>query len=310
MSRRYRLGIAMLCVAVAVLAGIAAGLGVLARGDGVYETVTSARGEVYEVATSGVYAGNARQLVAEGVGWDVFTVLVTVPAMLAGAWLIARGSRHGTLLTTGLLGYFAYMYLEYSVTWAFGPLFPLFVAITALSVVSLIASAGLLSTQTIQFDDRYPRRSWAALSIGMALLLTLLWAERIATGLQAGPTPTLLGETTMTVQALDLGLVVPVSVLVGIAVWRRVPVGMVAGEAFGVTFVAMSFAIAAMMVSASIVTGVLQLPPIVMFGVAGAAGLLVVGRMYTSAALDVPAGESTELTSTRVAEPTVGRSSA
>ena len=85
MSRRYRLGIAMLCVAVAALAGIAAGLGVLARGDGVYETVTSARGEVYEVATSGVYAGNARQLVAEGVGWDVFTVLVTVPAMLAGA---------------------------------------------------------------------------------------------------------------------------------------------------------------------------------------------------------------------------------
>jgi hypothetical protein len=310
MSRRYRLGIATLCVAVGVLAAIAAGLGVLARGDGVYETVTSARGEVYAVATSGVYAGNARQLVAEGVGWDVFTVLVAVPAMLAGAWLIARGSRHGALVTTGLLGYFAYMYLEYSVTWAFGPLFPLFVAITALSVVGLIANAGLLSTQTMQFDDRYPRRSWAALSLGMASLLTLLWAERIATGLRAGATPTLLGETTMTVQALDLGLVVPVSVLIAIAVWRRVPAGMVAGGAFGVTFAAMSFAIAAMMVSASIVTGVLQLPPIVMFGVAGVAAVVVVARMYTCAALDVAAGEPSELPSTPLAEPAVGRSSA
>lgn len=66
MSRPYRLGIAKPCVAVAVLAGIAAGLGVLARGDGVYETVTSARGEVYEffnvevVATGLVVRGPMR----------------------------------------------------------------------------------------------------------------------------------------------------------------------------------------------------------------------------------------------------------
>ena len=41
--------------------------------DGALATVTSARGETYDVATTGVYANNAMQLVAEGVGWDVFT---------------------------------------------------------------------------------------------------------------------------------------------------------------------------------------------------------------------------------------------
>jgi hypothetical protein len=37
-----------------------------------------------------------------------------------------------------------------------------------------------------------------------------------------------------------------------------------------------------MMVSAAIVTGVLQLPPIIVFGLAGAASLAVIARIYFS----------------------------
>ena len=34
------------------------------------------RGGTYDVALNGVYANNAQRLVAEGVGWDVFTLIV------------------------------------------------------------------------------------------------------------------------------------------------------------------------------------------------------------------------------------------
>jgi len=293
-------------VAIGLLAGVAAAVGVVARGDGSSVLVTSARGEVYEMATTGIYANNALAVVAEGVGWDIFTLMAAVPAVLVGAWLTVRGSARGALFTAGMLGYFAYMYLEYSVTWAFGPLFPLFATITAFSVIGLIAVSVLISDQRHHFSDRFPRRSWAVLSVGMASLLTLLWAQRIATGLQAGA-PSLNGETTMTVQALDLGLVVPVLIVIAVAAWRRLPIGMVAGAAFGVTFVAMSFAIAAMMVSASIVTGVAQLPPIIVFSVAAASGLLVVARMYASATPVPAAGNPTERTPTPGAELAVHR---
>jgi fatty acid desaturase len=113
-------------------------------------------------------------------------------------------------------------------------------------------------------------------------MLVVLWAGRIADAL-ATSAPSLHGETTMTVQALDLGLVVPISVLIAVAALRRDPAGLAAAAAFAVTFVTMSAAIAAMMVSSWIVTGVWALPPILVFSAASLAGLWVAQRMYGSA---------------------------
>jgi hypothetical protein len=280
---RLRLGVALLCAAVAILAGIAGALGSFARGDGVYETVTSARGEVYEIATTGVYAGNARQLVAEGVGWDVFTLLVAAPILLIASVFTARGSFRGFLVAAGMLGYFLYMHLEYAVTWAFGPMFGLFIAIFGLSLIGtvgvgiLVAGAGVHD----RFTESFPSRSWAALAIGMALLLTILWIGRIVEGLVAA-VPVLHGETTMTVQALDLGLVVPASIVLGALPLWRIPPAMAASSAFAVTFVTMSAAIATMMVSSWFVTGTPAVAPIVVFGLASLAGLLVAMRMFRS----------------------------
>ena len=137
--------IALFTCAIAIAAGIAAGAGVFLRGSGATTSVLSVRGEAYEMATDGVYAFNAMRVVAEGIGWDVFTLAVAVPALLITSIWVARGSFRGRLIAAGMLGYFAYMYLEYAVTWAFGPLFPLFVAIYAASLVGLVWIGALLA---------------------------------------------------------------------------------------------------------------------------------------------------------------------
>jgi hypothetical protein len=283
-NSRWPPALAALAGAVALLAGVAAALGVFARGDGSFVTVTSARGEVYEMATTGVYANNALQLVAEGVGWDVFTLAVAAPALLLAAVGVWRGSSRAAIVAAGLLGYVLYNHLEYAVTWAFGPLFPLFITLFAASVAGLIGFGALLAAEGIghRFSDRFPRRSWAALSIGMSVLLTVMWASRIAEALGADGAPQLHGETTMTVQAIDLGLMVPISLVVAVAALRRHPAGMAAAAAFSVTFVTMSAAIAAMMISSWIVTGVPAVEPIVIFGVATVLGIAVSLRMLRS----------------------------
>jgi hypothetical protein len=277
--------LAALAGLVAVLGGLAAGLGVFGRGSGTFVSVRSALGERYEIAVDGVYADSGRQLVAEGVGWDVVTLLVAAPVLLVAAAFVVRGSFRGTLVATGMLGYFVYLHLEYGVTWSFGPLFPLFVVVLALSALGLLVAAATLADAGLagRFDERFPRRRYAALTLGMSALLTVMWAARIAEALGA-EVATLHGETTMTVQVLDLGLLVPISIVVAVGVVRRSPAAMAAAAAFGVTFVAMTAAIAAMMVSASIVTDELQLPPIVLFGLAALAGLVVVARILASAA--------------------------
>jgi hypothetical protein len=283
MTNRIQTLVAALCAFVGVVGGVAAALGVFARGDGTFVPVTSALGEAYEIAVGGVYANSSRQVVAEGVGWDAFTLIVAAPVLLVASVFVARGSFRGYLVAAGMLGYFLYMHVEYAVTWAFGPIFPLFILVTATSLVGIIGVGALVADAGVRdrFDERFPRRSYAALTIGMALLLTIMWIGRIAGGLRTD-TAVLHGETTMTVQALDLGLVVPVAVLLGLAALWRHPAGMAAAAAFAMTFVAMAAAIAAMMVSASIVTGVLQLPPIILFGLTGIAGLVVTARIHAS----------------------------
>ncbi len=274
---------AAICAFVGVAASMAAALGVFARGDGTFVPVTSAVGEAYEMAVGGVYANSSRQLVAEGIGWDAFTLIVAAPVLLLTSIFVARGSFRGYLAAAGMLGYFLYMHLEYAVTWAFGPMFPLFIVVTAASLIGIVGMGTLIADAGVRdrFDERFPRRRYAALTIGMALLLTVMWIGRIVDGLNTATT-VLHGETTMTVQALDLGLVVPTSVLLGLATLWRHPAGTAAAAAFSVTFAAMSAAIAAMMVSASIVTGTLQLPPIILFGVATLAAIVLIARIDAS----------------------------
>jgi hypothetical protein len=282
---------AALLAAIALLAGVAAGAGVFLRGDGAFTTVTSPRGETYEMATDGVYAYNALRVVAEGIGWDVFTLAVAVPALLLVSVLVARGSTRAQLAAAGMLGYFAYMYLEYAVTWAFGPLFPLFAVICAASLLGIVWIGASLASEGLagRFADRFPRRSWAILSIGMSALLTVMWLGRIVQGLSGDVSGLLHGETTMTVQALDLGIVVPASVLIAIGALRRIPAAMAAAVAFAFTFVGLSAAIASMLVSAWLSTGALELPPIVIFVAATAGGVLVGWRMFEAVAFTGPA---------------------
>src|SRR6266568_5653821 len=71
-----RRGMAWLCLAVALSAGAVSAVGVFRRGSGASMEVVSPRGERFPMATDGVYAWNAQRVVAEGVGWDVFTLAV------------------------------------------------------------------------------------------------------------------------------------------------------------------------------------------------------------------------------------------
>ena len=274
---------AAFAVVVASLAAVAAALGVFARGDGSYETVTSVRGVTYAMATDGVYAYNAQRLVSEGVGWDVLTLFVAVPAMLVAAALVAGGSYRGRLFALGLFGYLFYQYLEYAMTWAFGPLFPLFILIFGASLIGLVWFGSSVARDGIdhRFTEDFPGRPFAVVTALMAGLLAVMWTGRIVAGLSGDlGTAGLQGETTLVVQALDLGLVVPTALLIAALAWRRTPIGRVLASVYVVTSVAMSAAIVGMLLSAGVVEGSFELPPILIFGAYLVATLVLAIRMY------------------------------
>lgn len=289
-SRGKMIGAGWLCAAVGAMMAAAAAAGVFARGDGALLTATSIRGEQFTYTTTGVYAYNAARVVAEGVGWDWFSLVVAAPALLAAAPRVARGSLRGRLFALGLLGYAFYQYLMYATTWALGPLFPLFIALYAASLAGIvwIVSTIPLASLAAAFGERFPRRGMAILSGTMGLVLVAMWASRIAAGLR-GEARVLEGMTTLVVQALDLGLVVPLCLWTAVTAWRARPIGYLLSAVLVVKGLAMASAIVAMLLSAWAVEGTLEVPPLVLFGGAALAMGWLGVRMYASVRADAPA---------------------
>lgn len=272
--RRLAGFLALLGGVVAVVAGI----GVLGRGDGATRTVVSVRGEVYELVTTGVYAHNPDRLVAEGIGWDLVTLVLVVPALLVASPSVARGSVRGRLVALGLLAYLFYQYLMYAMAWAVGPLLPAFIGLYA---ASLIGAVWLVTTLppgrlAAHVADGFPRRSLLALSVGLAVLLVGMWVPMLAEVLTGRLADNLLGQTTLVVQALDLGIVVPAAIATAALLWRRHPGGSLLAAVLVVKGLAMATAIVAMVLASWLRADRLDVPGLVIFaGVAVACALLL-----------------------------------
>jgi hypothetical protein len=284
MNTNRRIELVALCLVVAILAGAAATVGVFFRGDGSVENVVSPRGERYQMIVSGVYRYNAQRVVAEGIGWDVFTLFAAVPALLLCLIWLARGTLRARLFALGVLAYLFYQYLMYSVAWAFGPLFLLFVAIFALSLVAIVRIAATINMEELdsRTGPRFPALGMGIFSLAMAALLIIMWMARIVAAMNGKIDGVLLGQTTLVVQALDLGLVVPLAVFTGVTALRRRRIGYLLSSVVAIKGAAMAAAICAMLIAAWIVEGALEIVPFVIFAAAAAAALWLAFRVYRS----------------------------
>jgi hypothetical protein len=254
-------------ILVAVLAAVASAAGVFLRGDLTTEPFTTVRGETIEVVTDGVYRYNSEGVVAEGLGWDLVTLLVIVPVTLLALALLWRGSFRAVLVGAGLLAYFAYQYFQYAVFWAYGPLYPLHVLTFALAISALaILVVGVdLAGLRARVTARFPHRTVVGYALIVVFLLLGLWLPVIARTLGGEVTDELEGATTLVVPAFDLGLLVPLGLFTAIAVARRLAVGYLLGMVILVKGASMALAISAMLLVEWQVTDELALPPLIVF---------------------------------------------
>ncbi len=294
MKNRYNAGIIALILAIAVLTGLTAGAGIFLRGEGSFETVESVRGEHYEMAVDGIYAWNPLRLVAEGVGWDIFTLFFAVPALVLTVPALARGSFRGKLFAAGILSYLFYQYLMYATAWAFGPLFLPFIVIYGASFTAIILIVSTIHFAELpdRFSGRFPRKGMAVLCFLMGGLLVFMWLGRIIPAYGGAIEGLLIGQTTLVVQALDLGLIVPLAFITGILILRSKPAGYLLASVFVVKAFSMASAICAMLLSAWAYEGSLEVPPLIIFASAAAASLLLGLKMYRSV---IPPATSTRI---------------
>uniref|UniRef100_A0A7C1FGV6 Uncharacterized protein n=1 Tax=Caldilinea aerophila TaxID=133453 RepID=A0A7C1FGV6_9CHLR len=206
---------------------LVAALAGLWPGEGTPYPLTTFRGEEVTINARGLYYWDTVSSAAQMQANDLVTLVVGLPLLAISFWLTQRGSLRGRLLLAGTLGFILYTYITMTFGAHYNALFLVYVALFSLSlfVFVLVMISFDLETLPAHFSAKLPRGWIAGLLFFAAAFLTLAWLGRIAAASAPGAVPALENTTSMFIQAMDLGLIVPVCILAGVLLLRRRPWG-------------------------------------------------------------------------------------
>jgi hypothetical protein len=189
-------------------------------------------------------------VVPQNRGQDLVT-LAALCVLVVALILARRGSARALLIWIGVLGYVWYTYVGAAFVYRFNELFLVYVALFSLSSAALIALLAPLHVAALHatFDKNAPRRATALFLLAMAAILSAMWLSQIVAFLVSGALPDLIVKAnapTNYVFVLDLGVVVPVSVLGAVLLWRDAAWGYVLAAAMAVKAATMGLALLSM----------------------------------------------------------------
>jgi hypothetical protein len=258
----------VLVMMIVVLSLIACGMAILSldsRHQFEYKTV---RGETVLIQGGGLYKYDSVSLASQGISQDVVTLVVGIPLLIVACVLTMKRSLRGKLLLTGTLGYFLYTYTSYAFALAFNVLFLLYVALFTLSLSSLILVIGSYDVNELSshFSEGLPRRAISTFSFIVGIFLLFNWLGHIVPALLQNTIPDLLlGSTTLVIQVLDLGLLVPLAFLSGILLLRKNPWGYLLSSLLLIKGFTLSLAIVAMIIGQWLASVQMSLPEVAIF---------------------------------------------
>jgi hypothetical protein len=250
---------------IGLLALFAAAMGLFDATPGQPYPYTNHRGETVTINGRGLYYYDTLSTAAQMQGNDLVTLLVGLPLLAASTWLALRGSLRGRLLLTGTLGFFLYTYMSMSMLTAYNALFLVYVALFSLSLIAFVVSLLSFDVQTLpgHFSAHLPRGLIAGLLYLIGGFLLLAWLGRIVTPLLQNQTPALENTTTLVIQTMDLGLIVPLEFLAGLLLLRRSPYGYLLASVALMKGLTMGLGVSAMAVNMAL-RGVPDSPAIIL----------------------------------------------
>ena len=218
-----------LSVLIALLALVAAGIGLFYGGGGSPFTFTSLRGQPVEIYGQGLYRYDTLFQGAGNKGTDMVTLFLGIPLLVLSVLLYRCGSLRGGLLLLGALAWFLYTYASYALgPVAYNELFLLYVALFSASLFAFVLAFRSFNVRALSahFSARLPRRGPAVFMFVSALVTLVVWLIAPVTGLLQGEPPERLDTyTTLFTNALDLAIIVPIVFLAGVLILRGDPLG-------------------------------------------------------------------------------------
>lgn len=210
-----------LAVAVAVLAIMAAGIGLFWQPTGAPFTFVTLHGNAVDIYGRGIYADDTVFKSGANRGGDATTLFIAVPMLLTSLLFYCRGSLRGGLFVLGTLTHFLYVYATLAVGAAYNALFLVYVVIFGCSFYAWMLLIGTIQPLTAHFPIILPYRRIGLFLLTCGLLTGVLWLQPILNSFVRNIPPLHLGHaTTLVTEALDLAMIVPACFVAGILLLR------------------------------------------------------------------------------------------
>ena len=194
-------------------------------GKGKPYALTNFRGEAITINARGLYYWDTVSSVAQMQANDLVMLGLGLPLLAVSFWLSLRGSLRGRLLLTGTLGFILYTYVTMCFGAAYNRLFLVYVALFGLSLFAFILCMMSfdLKLSTGHFSDKLPRRAIAGLLNFCSCFFDIGLVGTYRRHLHAVRMPALENVTSMLIQVMDLGIVVPLCIVAAICCFEDSP---------------------------------------------------------------------------------------
>ena len=265
---KYNRLISLLVVGIVILSIFASVIGIFSDGGlGIYQ-IESFRGETINIHGIGLYRDDSVSVVAQGIAQDIVTLILGVPLLIVSLCMLLKGSLKGRLLLTGTLGYFLYTYVSYVFLWMYNSMFIVYIVLMSLSFFAFTLSILSVDINNLSssFSKKLPVKFLGGFQIFFAMASCLLWMGKIIPPIINGTVPVGLEHyTTLVIQGLDLGFIVPIAILSGVLLIKRKPFGYLLSSVIIMKGFTMGAALTAMIISQYFAGVPMGLIEIVMF---------------------------------------------
>ena len=218
----------VLTVLTAILAAIAATAGLFWPGGAAPDTVASVRGETVDLYGVGVYRFDSAFKGAANRGAAAVTLVLAIPLLAMTLDRARRGSFRARLLLLGTLGWFLYVGVNLALGTAYNALFLVYVALFSASLFGVAMTFRAIDPAALaaRMSPAAPRAVPGAFMFVNGALTFGIWLQPLVSAARSGKPPAVLeGSTTMVTDTLDLGVIVPITIISGVLILRRRPLG-------------------------------------------------------------------------------------
>lgn len=248
---KYKKTITILVICIAILSLFASACGIFSTDGNGQHGITSYYGSTVSIYGKGLYRNDSVSVAAQGIAQDIVTIILGLPLLITSLYFSRKGLLKGRLLLSGTLGYFLYTYTSYSFLWMYNSLFLIYVILMSTSFFAFLLTMMSFDIENLPhyFNEKLPVNFLGGFFIFIGISIGLMWLGRIVPPLLAHSIPPSLEHyTTLPIQALDLGFIVPVAILTGILIIKKKPFGYLLSSVITVKGITMLTSITAMII--------------------------------------------------------------